>query len=377
MSEETTASLARLADQINSALGPGTIRLGSDPSLEVKYWPTGVLPIDYLLNGGMPAGRFIEIFGDYSTLKSFIALKALGSVQALGGRSALVDTEHAYDPEWAALLGVDPDQLLVQQPDTAEDGVAIMEILVRDGYDLIVWDSVATSQPKQYREARPGESADVAPAGLARVMSAGLRRLNSANKKTSIVALNQTRVNVGMTYGGVRDTTPGGKALPFYASYRLKLTKAGKITEDTKVHDGEKMVPGKRVLAQKIKASLEKSKLSAPFQETWFLYDLRTGQVDETMFLMSQGLERGLIKEGAGGRFTIPGKLDTSVHGKPKFKQWLLDNPEALVWLKSTIIPPGASPTTTPKPTATVQGGTPPGSPRPAKNKGGRPKKKS
>lgn len=370
---------AELAAQINSALGDGTIRLGSDPSLEVRYWPTGVLPIDYLLNGGVPAGRFIEIFGDYSTLKSFIAQKAIATVQAMGGRTALVDTEHAFDPVWGGKLGIDLPQLLLQQPNTAEDGVAVMEVLVRDQYDLIVWDSIATSQPKQYREAKPGESADIAPAGLARVMSAGLRRLNSANKKTSIMALNQTRVNVGMTYGGVRDTTPGGKAMPFYASYRLKLVKAGKITEDVKVHDGEKLVPGKRVLAQKIKASLEKSKLSAPFQETWFLYDLRTGDVDEAAFLMSQGLERGQIKEGSGGRFTIPGILDTSIHGKPKFKQWLLDNPEVLEWLKTEIITTGAPAiTAAPSVTAsTVPSDQSPGKSQPVKKTAGRPKKKS
>lgn len=348
--------------ELNNLFGPGTIVLGSDPSLAVKFWPTGVLPIDYLLNGGLPAGRFIEIYGDYSTLKSFIALRALATVQAMGGKVYLVDTEHAYDPEWAAMLGVDTDALILSQPETAEEGLSVMELLIRANYDLVVWDSIATSQPKQYREAKPGE--DLAPAGLARVMSAGLRRLNSVNKSTAVLALNQTRINVGMTYGGSKEAVPGGKAMPFYASYRVRLTKAGKVTEDTKIHDGEKMVGAKKVVAHKIKASLEKSKLSAPYTETWFLFDLATGAVDEEGFLLSQGLESGAISEAAGGRFTIPDVLDASIHGKPKFKAFLKENPEVIKWLKDTLM-------------GTPSVASPGSQEKPAKKKAGRPKKKS
>lgn len=327
---------AELVMELNDAFGEGTVRLGNDPDLQVRYWTTGVLPFDYLLNGGLPTGRFVEVFGDYSTLKSYLALKSIASVQSLGGAVALVDTEHAYDPEWAAALGVDVDALALSQPETAEEGIKVMETLARSHHDLVVWDSIAASQPKQYREAAPGE--DLAPAGLARVMSAGLRRLNSANKKTCIFAINQTRINVGMTYGGARETNPGGKSMPFYASYRVRLTKAGKITDDVKVHDGEKLVPAKRTTGIKIKASLEKSKLSRPFSETWFIYSLETGQVDDAGFLLSQGLERGLITE-SNARFTIPGVMDSSVHGKPKFKQFMHDNPEVIEWLKSEVMP--------------------------------------
>ncbi len=351
---------ADIAAELNAAFGDGTIMLGNDPSLEVKFWPTGLLPIDYLLNGGLPTGRFIEIYGDYSTLKSYVALHALGSVQRAGGKVALVDTEHAYDPEWAELLGVDVGSLLVQQPDTAEQGVMALEALVRARYDLLVWDSIASSQPRQYRDAAPGE--DKAPAGLARVMSAALRRLNSANKRTSILALNQTRVNVGMTYGGSNEAVPGGKAMPFYASYRVRLVRAGKVTEDIKVHDGEKMVPSKRVIAHKIKASLEKSKLSAPYTETWFMFDLESGEIDEEAFLMSQGIEAGLITE-TSGRYSVPRQQVKSIHGKAKFKQYLAENPEVIKWLKKEVM--GESSVASP------------GDPEPAKKKVGSPKRRS
>lgn len=329
-----------LADQINATLGAGTVRLGNDPSLRINYWPTGVQAIDYLLQGGLPTGRIVEFYGDYSTLKTYVALRALGSVQQLGGSVAIVDTEHAWDADWAEELGVDTNAILVQWPDTAEDGIAMMEAMVRSHFDLIVWDSIASSQPKQYAEAKPGD--DIAPAALARVMSNGLRRINSANRSTAVLALNQTRVNVGMTYGS-KETTPGGRAMPFYASYRVRLTKAGKVTEAVKVHDGEKNVSGTRTIAMKIKATLEKSKLSKPFSETWFLYDLATGSIDDVMFLISQGLEHGLIVEHSKSKgpsyYEIPEVTEKPLYGLPKFKQFVIDNPEVIEWLTQEVMP--------------------------------------
>ena len=326
-----------IVKEINSIFGEGTMALGNDEAFRVKYWPTGIMPVDHILNGGIPAGRFIEIFGDYSSLKSYIALKAIATVQSLGGKVALIDTEHAYDADWAEAIGIDTTKLMLQQPPNAEAAIGVMELLVRNQFDLIVWDSIAASQPKQYEEAKPGE--DKAPAALARVMSNGLRRLNSVNKKTAILAINQTRVNVGMTYGGAREAIPGGKSMPFYASFRMRLTKAGRINEEIKVHDGEKLVGGKKIVSMKIKMTLEKSKLSKPFSEEWFLYNLGSGSIDETMFLISQGIEAGLILDKQG-RFTIPGVLDKSIHGKPRFKQHVEDNEEVMEWLTNEVMGP-------------------------------------
>lgn len=324
-----------IINEINNALGEGTITTGSDPKLKTRFLPTGVLPVDFILGGGLPAGRFTEVYGDYSSLKSFIALKALGSVQAMGGKVAIVDTEHSYSPEWAEHLGVNTDELLLQHPPTAEDAIAVMEVLIRNKFDLVVWDSIAASQPRQYEQAKPGD--DKSPAALARVMSNGLRRLNSVNSSTAVLAINQTRVNVGMTYGGARDTVPGGKSMPFYASYRMRMTKAGRISEDVQVHDGERLVKGRNVVAMKIKMTLEKSKLSKPNKETWFLFDLHGGFTDDDAFLVSQGVEQGVVIDKRG-RFTIPGKLDKSIHGRAKFLTYVRDNSEVREWLEEKVM---------------------------------------
>jgi recombination protein RecA len=342
-----------IAAQLNAVFGEGTVRLGSDPSLVVRYWPTGVLPVDVLLGGGIPAGRFTEIFGDYSTLKSYIGLRCIAEVQRLGGTTALVDTEHAFDPDWAHRLAVDTSALLLQHPPNGEAAVKITEVLIRNKIDLIVWDSVAATLPKAYQEATPGDSASEAPARLAALMSKACARLNAANSSTAILAINQTRVNVGMTYGGTRDVTPGGKALNYYASYRVRCSKAGKITVPIKQDDGEKMVDGKETVAVKIRASLEKSKLSAPHREALFIFDLMTGTTDDLGYLVAQGLERGLVV-APNSRYTIPEAMDGSVHGQEKFKTWLAENPEVVTWLRDQILEPSltASPG---KPTAPVK----------------------
>lgn len=322
-----------IAKSLNTVFGEGTVLLGSDPSLTVTFWPTGVLPFDALLGGGLPVGRSIEVFGDYSSLKSYLALKAIAAVQAQGGVAALVDTEHAFDPEWAQALGVDTDDLIVQMPETGEDAVKVTEVLIRNGTDLIVWDSVAATQPKQYAEKAPGD--DNQPGALARFMSSSLRRLNSINKKTCLLYINQTRVNVGMTFGPA-EANPGGKALGFYASQRIRMVKAGKITHTEKAHDGEKLIDVRVTDAVKIKAVLEKSKLNRPLREEWFLFDLHGGRIDETAWLIAQGLERGVITF-KGAMWTIPDYLEDSVRGREKFKEWLDGDPEAKEWLLNEL----------------------------------------
>jgi recombination protein RecA len=286
-----------------------------------------------VLDGGLPVGRFTEIYGDYSTLKSYVALKAVASVQQAGGHCAYVDTEHSYDLAWAQELGVDTDQLIVMRPQTGEDALMVMETLIRAQHDLIVWDSIAATQPKQYAEKRPGE--DLQPGGQARMMSAGLRRLNSANSKTAILAINQTRVNVGMTYGSTKDSMPGGKAMPFYASYRMRFTKAGKVTEDTKIWTGEKVETAKAMVLQKIKVTLEKSKLSAPSREVWFNYDLRGGFVDDIGFIVGWLIENGFVETGANGLYKMD---DLTVRGRDKFIQAIAEDEEVVKWVKSEMM---------------------------------------
>lgn len=324
----TKASASDLAKQVNGLLGAGTIRLGSDPSLVVTYLPTGVLPIDVLLQGGLPRGRFTEAFGDFSTLKSFVGMSAIAHTQDAGGRTALIDTEHAYDPSWAEQIGVDPDRLMVLHPPTGEDAVDATELLIRSGTDLIVWDSVAATLPQTEREKRAGDP--VQPARLAALMSAGMRKLTSANSQTAILCINQTRINVGQMFGSP-ESVPGGKALPFYASYRVALRKAGKITREVKTWDGAKMVNTKETVGQKIRATLEKSKLNSPHRESWFTWDLQRGAVDDTGFLIAWGLENGIVIQ-EGQMWRIKGLRDKTrgaaafrglIDSKPKIKNLL------------------------------------------------------
>lgn len=333
--KDAPATPAELAAMINKQFGPGAIMMATDEDLEVKRWPTGVLPLDHILDGGIPRGRFVEIYGPYSTLKSYVLYKALGAVQKAGGRVALIDTEHSFDPDWATDLGVDIKKLMLSRPETAEQGIGVMEALVRQRFDLIGFDSIAAAIPKQHQEVAPGD--DTQPGALARVMSKGLARLNAANKHTSAIFINQTRSKIGVSFGSPT-TTSGGVAMGYYASYRLSFVRVGKVNEDRQKWDGEKYINAKSTVAHKIQVSLDKSKLSAPHGDALFTYDLRTGEVDDAGYLIAQALERGLVTRTSTGHWDIPGLLPKSIHGKAKFDAFIADNPEVITWLKEIII---------------------------------------
>lgn len=321
---------------MNKVLGPDTVRVGSDPSLEVQYLPTGCKPVDVLLKGGVPRGRIVEFLGPFSALKSYVGMKAMARTQQNGGTVAIVDTEGSFDPEWYGILGGDPDGILVMHPPHGEKAIMVTETLLRSSADLIVWDSVAATITKNSIEKTAED--DVQPARLAAFMSRALPRLTAANTgKTSIIMINQTRLNIGVTFGSP-ETTPGGRALPYYASYRLKFAKAGKVTEDTKSWDGDKWVNGKSQTGTKIRMTLEKSKLNAPFRESWFTFDFKTGEIDDTGFLIAQGLENNLVTM-ANARWSLNrngwngGK---SAHGQEKFRAALTDGD--LQWIEDRLM---------------------------------------
>lgn len=320
---------ADLLAQVNKALGHEVMVMGNDPRLEVRVLPTGVMPFDWLLGGGLPTGRIIELYGDYSTLKSYIALKAMATTMEAGGTVALVDTEKAYDPAWAESLGVDIAEVIMIYPDTGEEGIAAAEVCLRNNVDLLVWDSVAATLPMAEHEKAPTE--DKQPARQAQMMSRGLRRLVSANRNTSMLFINQTRVNVGMTFGSPT-VTPGGKSLPFYASQRVQLTRAGRVTEDTKVWDGDKEVGGKRTTAYKIKMQLLKSKLNKPYQESWFWFDLETAEVDTAGWLMAWGLDTGVIIRPNAQVWEIPA-LGVSARGKKNMHTLIREDADVYAFL--------------------------------------------
>lgn len=327
----TTA--AELAAQLNKAFKKEVVKLGSDVD-PVARWSSGVLPVDVCLDGGFPQGRFTEWYGDYSTLKSYVAYCALGAVQAAGGTVALVDSERAYEKQWGEELGVDNGELVYMTPETGEDAIAVMEILLRGGIDFIVWDSIAATQPRQYAEKKPGE--DLQPGGQARMMSAGLRRLTSANKHTAVLAINQTRVNVGMTYGGSSDSVPGGKAMSYYASYRLRSVKAGRVTEDVDIWKGgdKGMASAKQTVKQQVKITMEKSKLSAPNREVWLDFDLRTGKVDEVAWLVGWGVEHGHVQITSKSWYSMD---DLKVNGRDNFIEAMREQEEVLEWMRAEV----------------------------------------
>ena len=282
-----------IAAEVNKQLGAGTLRMGNDQAFATRRLVSGLLPVDHMLDGGFPRNRTTELYGDYSTLKSFIGLCAIAAAQARGEVCALIDTEHSFDEPWAIQLGVNTDDLILEQPESGEAAVDITESLIRQDVDLIIWDSVAATLPQAERRKRLKDET-VQMARLAALMSLAMRKLTAANANTALVFINQTRMNVGIVFGNP-ETTPGGKALPFYASYRMSLRKAGKVTQSVKSWDGEKFVTTKRTLGQKIKLTMEKSKLSAPFTETWFTFDLKAGKIDEAGYLMTLGVEKNLI----------------------------------------------------------------------------------
>lgn len=268
-----------------------------------------------------------------STLKSFVGLSAIARTQEEGGVCAIIDTEHAFDPEWAESQGVDTDSLIVLHPPTGELAVDATEVLIRQGVDLIVWDSVAATLPQA--EQQKSSQDKMQPARLAALMSAAMRKLTAANTKSAILCINQTRINVGVMFGSP-EAVPGGKALPFYASYRIALRKAGKITEDIKVYDGEKYVNTKSQVGQKIKMTVEKSKLNKPHREMWFTFDLKEGRVDETGFLINAGLEMGLVLQ-EGNSWRVKGSKTKTV-GRPKFHGWLDSNPKSKARLRQMVL---------------------------------------
>ncbi len=316
-----------LASQINKILGSDTIILGSDPALVVEYLSTGLLPIDILLKGGIPKGRFIEIFGGYSTLKSYIGLCTIAETQKVGGTCALIDTEGSFDPEWAEHIGVSIDDLILLEPETGELAIDATELLIRERIDLIVWDSVAATLPKSEAELQLSGGKNLQPARLAALMSAGLRKLTSANTKTAILCINQTRINVGQMFGNPEQTT-GGRALGYYSSIRVALRKAGNEMIDVTYHDsaGRKQ-KSKKTIKQDYRAKIEKSKLNAPYGEVVFTFDLVKGEIDTLGYLIGAGIDAEIIERIGNAYWKIKGEKEKH-HGLETFKKYLMGKPE-------------------------------------------------
>ena len=272
--------------QIEKDYGTGAImRLGSKTSMEVEVIPSGNILIDRALGvGGFPRGRVVEVFGPESSGKTTLTLTVIAQAQKRGGLAAFIDVEHALDPQYARKLGVNIDDLLVSQPSSGEEALRICETLVRsNALDVIVLDSVAALVTKQELE---GEIGDSTVGAQARLMSAALRKLTSliSKARTTCIFTNQIREKIGVMFGNP-ETTPGGKALKFYASLRCDIRRIGAI----KVADGT-------VTGNRTKLKIVKNKVAPPFTECEFDIMYNEG-ISHTGSLLDLALEKGIIEK--------------------------------------------------------------------------------
>jgi recombination protein RecA len=258
--KEKQKNLDIALQQIDKQYGKGSImRLGdSGPIQKVEVIPTGAMSLDYALGvGGVPRGRVIEIYGPESSGKTTLALSIIAQAQKTGGNAAIIDAEHALDPNYARALGVNIDDLLVSQPDTGEQALEIAEALIRSGaLDVVVVDSVAALVPKAEIE---GEMGDALPGLQARLMSQALRKLAAvvSRSRTSLIFINQLRMKIGVMFGNP-ETTTGGNALKFYATVRMDIRRIASLKD------------GDQITGNRTKVKVVKNKLAAPFREAEF-----------------------------------------------------------------------------------------------------------
>ena len=300
--------------QIEKQFGKGAImKLGDNSaSLNISAIPTGCIDLDIALGvGGIPRGRIIEIFGPESSGKTTIALHVVAQAQKMGGTAAFIDAEHALDPVYAESLGVNVDDLYVSQPDTGEQALEICESLVRSGaIDVVVVDSVAALVPKAEIEGDMGDS----HVGLqARLMSQALRKLTGAINKSNcvVIFINQLREKVGVMFGNP-ETTPGGKALKFYASVRLDVRRI------------ETLKVGGEAVGSRTKVKVVKNKVAPPFRTAEF--DMLYGEgISREGSVIDQAVNRKIMtKSGAWFNY---GEMRIA-QGRDNARQFLKDNPE-------------------------------------------------
>jgi recombination protein RecA len=307
---------------IDKQFGKGSImRMGEKTSMGIESIQTGALSLDLALGvGGLPRGRVVEIFGPESSGKSTLAMHVVAEAQRNGGICAYIDAEHAMDPVYASAIGVDIDQLLISQPDTGEQALEIVDMLVRSGaVDVVVIDSVAALTPRAEIE---GEMGDTHVGLQARLMSQALRKLTGNLSKTNTIAIfiNQLREKIGVMFGSP-ETTPGGRALKFYSSVRLDIRRIESIKD------------GAEIVGNRTRVKVVKNKVAPPFRQAEF--DIMYGKgISREGTLLDIAVDMGIIKK-SGAWFTYEG--EQLGQGRENAKNFLAENPEIMVEVSEKV----------------------------------------
>jgi recombination protein RecA len=317
------SALSRAVQQIEKQFGKGAVmKLDGDVKATVDGIPTGSLSLDIALGGvGVPRGRVLEVFGPESSGKTTLTLHIIASCQKMGGVAAFIDAEHALDPSWAKRLGVKLDELMVSQPDTGEQALEICELLVRsNAVDVIVIDSVAALIPRAEIEGEMGDS----HVGLqARLMSQALRKLTGAIAKSrcTVIFINQIREKIGVMFGNP-ETTPGGRALKFYASVRIDVRRTQTIKD------------GEISIGSRTRARVVKNKIAPPFRDAEFdiMYDRGISYEGDLLDLAALGN----VVEKSGAWYTYKGtRLG---QGRENAKQFLQDNKDLAEEIRQAVL---------------------------------------
>ncbi len=319
---EREKALEMALGQIDKQFGKGSImRMGDKTTMAIEAISTGALALDLALGiGGLPRGRITEIYGPESSGKSTLAMHVVAEAQRNGGSCAYIDAEHAMDPIYAKAIGVDIDRLLISQPDTGEQALEICDMLVRSGaLDVVVIDSVAALTPKAEIEGEMGDS----HVGLqARLMSQALRKLTGSINRTNtiVIFINQLREKIGVMFGSP-ETTPGGRALKFYASVRLDIRRIESIKD------------GADVVGNRTRVKVVKNKVAPPFKQAEF--DITYGKgISREGSVIDVGVECGVVKK-SGAWYTYEG--EQLGQGRENSKNFLLENVDLMVEITEKV----------------------------------------